>query len=172
MAYPLEFRESLLRRMIGPEQASAHELSRVTGVARQTLCRWRLEALSVNWMERNEGAANGPPRLRPEDWPAQAKLRVVLEAAALDEEELGAFLRREGVHEAQLAEWRQSALSGALQSLSGRKARGPARSTRERELERELRRKEKALAEAAALLVLRGKLQALWGEEGNDTTEK
>lgn len=156
--------------MIGPEQASAHELSRVTGVARQTLCRWRLEALSVNWMDGHKDPDKGPPRLRPEDWPAQAKLRAVLEAAALSDEELGAFLRREGLHEAQLEEWRQEAMAGALQSLSGKNSRAAARSTRERELERELRRKEKALAEAAALLVLRGKLEALSAEEGDDTT--
>ena len=93
----------------------------------------------------------------------------MLDAAALDEEELGALLRREGVHEAQLAEWRESALSGALQSLSGKTPRAAAPSKRERELERELRRKEKALAEAAALLVLRGKLEALSAEEGDDT---
>ena len=170
MAYPVEFRESLVRRMIGTEQASAHELSRVTGVARQTLCRWRVEALSVNWMSDHDDAS--PPRLRPQDWPAQAKLRAVLEAAALSDDELGAFLRREGLHEAQLEQWRQEALSGALHSLSGKRARAPARSTRERDLERELRRKEKALAEAAALLILRGKMQALWGEEGDDTTKE
>lgn len=169
MAYPVEFRESLVRRMIGPEQASAHELARATGVARQTLCRWRVEALSVNWMSDHDDAS--PPRLRPEDWPAQAKLRAVLEAAALSDEELGEFLRREGLHEVQLEEWRQEAMAGALQSLSGKRSRAAARSTRERELERELRRKEKALAEAAALLVLRGKLEALSAEEGDDTTK-
>lgn len=171
MSYPVEYREHLVRRMIGVEDCSAHQLSRDTGVPRQTLCRWRNEALRVNWMERDEDSAKRPPRLRPQDWPAQAKLRVVLEAAALEDEELGAFLRREGVHEAQLAEWRESALSGALRSLSDRQRRSEARSARERQLERELARKEKALAEAAALLVLRGKLDALLAEEGDDTQQ-
>jgi transposase-like protein len=171
MSYPVEYREAMVRRMIGPEGRSAHQLSRDTGIPRSTLCRWRREVLSVDWMERDKDPKQRPPRMRPRDWPAQEKLRVVLEAAALSDEELGALLRREGVHEAQLAEWRASALSGALESLSGNKPKAPAPSTQVRDLQRELRRKEKALAEAAALLVLRGKMQALWGEEGDDTTE-
>ena len=171
MSYPVEYREAMVRRMLGPEGASAHKLSRDTGIPRSTLCRWRREVLSVDWMERDKDPEQRPPRMRPKDWPAQQKLCVVLEAAGLSDEDLGAFLRREGLHEAQLEEWRQSALSGALLSLSGKKPKAPARSTRERELERELRRKEKALAEAAALLVLRGKLEALSAEEGDDTTQ-
>ena len=39
---------------------------------------------------------------------------------------------------------------------------------RNKELERELRRKEKALAETAALLTLRKKAAAIWGGKGED----
>jgi transposase len=43
---------------------------------------------------------------------------------------------------------------------------------RVRELEKELRRKDKALAEAAALLVLQKKVQAIWGDADDDTTKE
>ena len=175
MSYPIELREHLVRRMIGPEACSAHQLSRDTGVPRQTLCRWRQEALSVKWMKRKKSASGaaseGGPRTRPGDRPAQEKLRVVLESASLSDEELGAFLRREGVHEAQLAEWRESAFSAALESLSGKRQRTPSPSVRERNLGRQLRSTEKDLKEAKALLVLQGKLAALSEGEGNDTTK-
>ena len=171
MSYPREYRDTLVRRMIGPAGLSAHQVSRDTGIPRQTLCRWRINALRVEWMERHKDEPEaGPLKLRPQDWTAQEKLRVVLEAASLDEAELGVFLRTEGVHEAQLDEWREHALSGALTALGAKHRRKGARSARERELERELARKEKALAEAAALLILRGKLQALSEGEGDDTT--
>jgi hypothetical protein len=49
---------------------------------------------------------------RPQDWTAEEKLNAVIEAATVPEEELGAFLRRKGLHEAQLKEWRQIVLSG------------------------------------------------------------
>ena len=78
--------------------------------------------------------------------------------------ELGEFLRRSGLHEATLAEWRAAALEGlAPRKVSGKEGK------RVRELERELRRKERALAEAAALLVLQKKAQAIWGDEDENT---
>ena len=84
----------------------------------------------------------------------------------MNDSELGEFLRREGIQEEDLERWREEALGG----LGGaRKAQPPSK--RLRELERELRRKDKALAEAAALLVLAKKARALWGDEDDDTSE-
>ena len=54
---------------------------------------------------------------------------------------------------------------------SATKASGGARRAerkKTRRLEKELRRKDKALAEAAALLVLQKKAQAIWGDDGDD----
>jgi hypothetical protein len=101
---------------------------------------------------------------------------LVLEAAAVPSAELGAFLRRKGVHEAQLAEWRTQVTQGAVAAM-----RPPTRAAREaaaaeakkiRQLEREIQRKDKALAETAALLVLQKKVQAIWGDEDDDTDPK
>lgn len=97
----------------------------------------------------------------------QDKLRVVSDAARLNDSELGEFLRRAGIHEDDLARWREEALGG----LGGAR-KGQPPSKRIRELERELRRKEKALAEAAALLVLAKKARALWGDADDDTSEE
>jgi hypothetical protein len=94
---------------------------------------------------------------------------VLHEATGLAGSELGALLRREGLHEADLAEWREQADRAALAALSGTRQRS-ADQRRIRKLESELKRKEKALAEAAALLVLSKKLNALWGDEDGDTT--
>ena len=97
------------------------------------------------------------------------KVRAVLESMDLASDELGAFLRRNGLHEAQLAEWRDT----VVVALSGRGSpNGKKDGKRIRELEKELRRKDKALAEAAALLMLEKKLQALWGAGDGDTNEE
>jgi transposase-like protein len=110
---------------------------------------------------------------RPDDWSAEEKLEAVLEAKRLSSSELGEFLRRRGLHEAQLRQWQETADAGALESLRGRKTTGKSgEAKRVKELERELRRKEKALAEAAALLVLRKKAEALWGDEDASTESK
>ena len=91
----------------------------------------------------------------------------MLEASALPETQLGEFMRRQGLHEADLAAWREMAL-GALGAAPMSQSRsGDAR--RVRELEKELRRKDKALAETAALLVLQKKVRAIWGDGDDDT---
>jgi hypothetical protein len=73
--------------------------------------------------------------------------------------------------EADVVRWRQEVDAAALAALSGRRQR-TSEQKRIRSLEAELRRKERALAEAAALLVLAKKARALWGDnEDSDTNE-
>ena len=110
---------------------------------------------------------------RPQDWSADEKLEAVIHASTLTEEELGAFLREKGLHEADLVAWRKTVLTASRAALSGKRPGKGRKQTKEarriRELEKELDRKEKALAEAAALLVLKKKVQAIWGDEEGST---
>ena len=117
---------------------------------------------------------NAQESRRPQQWTAEDKLRIVLAAAQLSESQLGEFLRREGLHTAQLEEWRQVALAAAQNALAGIK-RAPKHSSdakKIRELERDLDRKNKALAEVTALLALQKKVRALWGDEDESTPPK
>jgi len=109
---------------------------------------------------------------RPQDWSAEEKLQAVIEGATLSEADLGAFLRRQGLHEAQLTQWRQLVLSGLKRAPKRPGKASTAQGRRVRELERELARKEKALAEAAALLILKKKVQQIWGDEDDNTHKK
>jgi len=154
--------------MVGPAAISANRLAQEVGIGQPTLSKWRRDA------EGRMGSVkfDSPPPSRrsprrPEDWTPEERLRAVLEASRLSEEELGAFLRREGISEAVLAEWK----AAMLEALSPqRRTTGDSRKVRE--LEKQLRRKDKALAEAAALLVLQKKVRALWGDEDDDTGPK
>ena len=93
----------------------------------------------------------------------------MMEAAALSETGLGEWLRRKGLHEEDLARLREEVRAAATGALQPQRAKGGAEQKRIKELERELKRSKAALAETAALLVLRKKAVALWGEEGDDT---
>jgi transposase len=164
--YSESFKRKMVQRMSPPHARSAGSLSRETGVPQPTLSRWFREASTLGSMSTDD---RQPPR-RPDligARTAEQKLRLVLEASRLSDDELGAFLRREGIHEADLAEWRDAMLSGLKPPPSKHTRSQEVR--RVRELEKELRRKDKALAEAAALLVLQKKVQALWGDEDDDT---
>jgi hypothetical protein len=139
-----------------------------------TLSKWLRDASSLKAVKRRgQDEKTKTEGRRPDDWSAEEKLEAVLEAKRLSESELGEFLRRRGLHEEQLRQWQEAVDTAALESLRGRKASGKSpEAKRVKELERELQRKEKALAEAAALLVLRKKLNALWGDEDASTEPK
>ena len=162
----------MVERLSGPHAPSATSLAGETGVSQATLSRWLKGAATVApKMARRD--KQKPPSTssskRPQDWPAEQKLALVLEAAAVPEAELGALLRSKGVHEAQLAEWREAATAGLRGPSKHDRKAASVEARRVRDLERELARKEKALAEAAALLVLKKKAQAIWGDADDDT---
>lgn len=172
MKYSAAFKAKMVQKMLGGR--SANSLAQEAGMHQPTLSKWLRDASSLQAVKRRERDEKAKTEgRRPEDWSAEEKLEAVLEAKRLSGSELGEFLRRRGLHEEQLRQWQETADAGALESLRGRKPAGKsAEAKRVKELERELRRKEKALAEAAALLVLRKKAEALWGDEDASTESK
>lgn len=172
--YTEGFRARMVERMTGPEAISANSLSKEVGINQPTLSRWLREAGTVADVSKKKKPKTKPkpPSAAPPSaqWSAEEKVRVVLEAAGVSDQELGGFLRREGLHEEDLARFREEVRSAAIAGLTlPKKAARGDEQKRIKDLERELKRKEAALAEAAALLVLRKKAGALWGGEGEDT---
>jgi hypothetical protein len=95
-----------------------------------------------------------------------------MEAESVEETELGSWLRRKGLKEEHLIQWREALEERATAVFAPREPRASAESRRQvKQLEKELKRKDKALAETAALLVLQGKMQALWAEEDDATRQ-
>jgi transposase len=171
-SYSDKFKDRMVRRMAGAGGRSANALSKEVGVSQATLSRWLRQAGSVSAMKEDEKQRPTPPPRRPEDWSPQEKLAAVIEAAAVAEADLGVWLRRKGLKEAHLQQWREMLAERASSVFAPRQVRGSAEDRKRlKELERELRRKDKALAETAALLVLQGKMQALWAEEDGATRQ-
>lgn len=161
--YSAAFKANMVKKLL-LGGTTATSLSARTGVAQPTLSRWLRDA-----REKGMSSSKQTPRTarRPSEWKPEEKLRMLAEADGLANDELGELLRREGLHEADLMEWRRATLA-ALGS-TGKGASDSAQGRRVRELEKELHRKDRALAEAAALLVLQKKSQELWGDEDDDT---
>jgi transposase len=166
--YSEAFKSKMVQRMVGPGAISANRLAQEIGIGQPTLSKWLRDASGTMRDVKFDSPPPSPrsPR-RPEDWSPEERLRAVMEASRLSEGQLGAYLRREGISEAVLADWK----AAMLDALGGqRRVVGDARKVRE--LEKQLRRKDKALAEAAALLVLQKKVQSIWGDEDDDTKPK
>ena len=89
--FPTALKESLIRRMTGPEKISACALARESGICQQTLSRWR-QAATLGTMSN--------AKRRPQDWKQDEILAFVAEALRVPDTELGAFLRKRGVHRA------------------------------------------------------------------------
>jgi transposase-like protein len=163
-AYSAERKEAVLRRMMAPENKAVSALARETGITEQTLYTWRRQ-----W--KNQGMPVPGDGKNPEGWASEDKFAVVLETAALNAAELAEYCRRRGLYAEQIAAWREACRSA--NANAGEQARSQREQSKEdrkriRQLEKELHRKEKALAEAAALLVLRKKAQAIWGDKEED----
>ena len=104
----------------------------------------------------------------PENWTAEQKFSAVIETAAMSEVEVSEYCRKKGLFPEQIQQWKHSCISGNQSEADKRKQQAQERKAdkkRIKELERELKRKDAALAETAALLVLRKKLNAYWGED-------
>ncbi len=108
--------------------------------------------------------------LTPDGWTSRDKFAAVLESATMSQAEIGEFCRQKGLHTSQLAAWRAACeQANDWDQAASQQLRSAKKSSdkRTKKLEREILRKDKALAEAAALLILRGKLDALY-EKGED----
>jgi transposase-like protein len=139
--------------LLPPESAPLEVVAREIGVGVDTLERWRAEALSKPARERT--------------WTAAARLEAVIATAAMDETARGAWCREHGVYPQQLQQWRQAAVQALAAPEEARASPQQTKQDRRRiqELEREVRRKDKALAETAALLVLSKKVGAIFNKD-------
>ena len=106
---------------------------------------------------------------KSDSWTPEKKLQAVNETSSLEGEELGAYLRKHGLHSEDLESWKQDFYRS--QRGPGRPRKDPELAAAQKEkksLERDMRRKDKALAEMTARIVLLKKSRLLWGadEEG------
>jgi transposase-like protein len=164
MPYSRERKESVLRKMMPPHNRSIPELSIEEGISEATLYNWRKEARSMGILMPDGDSG-------PEGWNARDKFAAVMESASLNEQETAEYCRRKGIYPQQLTEWRRAceeANDWDRKSSHRLKSEQKASRKRIKDLEKELQRKDKALAEAAALLVLQKKVQAIWGESEDE----
>ena len=140
---------------------SLPELAKQEGISLPTLYAWRRQA-------RDKGVLMPRGDDTPEGWSSADKFNAVLQTATMSQSELAEFCRTKGLYPEQVQRWKE-----ACQNANDWEQKTSAQLEKERredrnenkKLKAELRRKEKALAEAAALLVLRKKLNALFGDE-------
>ena len=151
--YSVAFKRKMVERLTGRDAISANQLAKEAGVRQHILSRWLREARNLPEVDAR--------KLSGREWTVAQKARLLGDASELTGDELLAHLDREGVTFAEFERWRLALEEG------GRASIGISRQIRK--LERELARKEKALAEAAALLVLKKTIESAFHDEDDDT---
>jgi transposase-like protein len=161
--YSNDIKETMVTKLCSPGGPSVYQLANETGISHGSLYRW---------VEKFGGNTGVGKERRPEDWSPEERLQAVFESQGLADEELGEFLRKNGLHSHHIEGWKSEALAEATEKKKpGRPRKDPELVAAEIEiktLKRELRRKEAALAEQTAIVILQKKAKELWGSDEDD----
>ena len=159
--YTKEFKDSILKRLEHPSKESVSSLSEELNISKSTIYQW----VRTN---NKKQKSNSIILKSKNNWTSEDKFHVVLETASFSEIELTEYCRRKGIYLEEIETWRKQCLNANATIRTDPKELKETLKEEQKvikELQRELRRKDKALAETAALLVLRKKAQAIWGED-------
>ena len=153
-----EFKEAIVKKLISRGNQTIAEFCSENNVAISTVSKWQSECANISEMRNKKNK---------HQYSAEKILKIISETYSLNEEELGLYLRKNGLHSAQLTEWRL----GILTSMNQPKVnlfKKDERDFKIKDLEKNLRKKDAALAEVSALLILQKKANLLWPSLAED----
>ena len=159
MAYSKELKQSIVTKMLPPNNQSLNQIQQETGIPEGTLKKWRMEL-------RDKGFAAPAGEQKTDQWSTRDKFLIVVETATLSEIEIAEYCRKKGLYVEQIKSWQDNCMQangGVAQELALSQRREKEKDKELKQVKKELQRKESALAETAALLVLRKKAEAIWG---------
>ncbi len=167
-SFKIQAVEKVLERA---DDITVKDMANVLGVGHSTLAKWIALAKKqkLEPMHTNE-VAHMKKEKRPQDWSAEEKLNMVMVCASLDDEKVSELCREQGVFPQHIKQWKQEFVGGqsAHTTVSTRSDNKRLRQEN-KALKKELNRKDKALAETAALLVLQKKVNEIWGNDEDNS---
>ena len=161
MKYSTGFKNNVLKKVLPPENRPIADVCKETGVSGQTIRNW-LKLLKNDNLNASDG------EISPEYRHPSEKMTLLLEGRSIDPEKLGEWLRKNGLHTEHLSLWEQELRDKISDKDMNDKQKYNELKKKYKILEKELLRKEKALAETAALLVLKKKADSIWGDNEDD----
>ena len=162
MVYPIKMKEAVIKKVQMGGKLH-YEIASEAGIGRSTLTYW----LKNHKKDGNKNLTG--KEKRPQDWTVEQRLNALMETGAMPEGERASWCRKRGVFSHHLEQWKKDILSLTSQNNAALKLKGTAQLKKENAaLKKELNRKEKALAETAALLVLKKKADFIWGDPKDD----
>lgn len=160
-SYSPELKEQMVRKMMPPSNQSVANISRETGISAPSLYAWKKQF-------RDRGFVVPLKSTQPDRWDNKTKLAALIHTALMNEAERSTYCREHGLYVEQLDAWKMAFESSEATDGPTERAELARERKKNRELAKELHRKERALAEAAALLTLSKKARAIWGTDADD----
>ena len=156
------FKKAAVQKFHSRGSRTVLAVAREIGVSGPLLYAWARQYATSSGMKKEDR--------RPQDWSAAEKLQAVIDFEKLELEKQGEFLRREGLHSEHIEGWKKSMQSGLESGAGAPVSRAELNELKaeNKELKRDLHRKNGALAETTALLVLKKKADLLWGTGENE----
>lgn len=162
--YTDEFKASVLKRLEKPTTETVSSLASELNISKSTIYQWVrtnnkiAKSKNINLKSKNK-------------WNSEDKFHIVIETISMTEHELAEYCRKKGLYIAEIKLWKEQCLSANTdvnEDPAELKETLKEEQKKNKLLEKDLLRKEKALAETAALLVLRKKVNAIWGDPEDD----
>jgi hypothetical protein len=148
----------LVKKLLNRGNQTIGQFSHENNLARSTVSSWQAECANISEMKNKKNKSK---------FSAEKILKIVSETYSLNEEELGIYLRKNGLHSNQLTAWRSSILTSMNQPKVNL-SKKDERDLKIKNLEKNLRKKDAALAEVSALLILQKKANLLWPSPEED----
>ncbi len=171
VSYPKEIKEQMIAKLLSSNGPSVIQLSKESGISESALYKWLKLYKNNVYLQGNTNMAddqNSKP-IRPQNWSAEAKLNAIIATAPMTKEEVGTYCRSNGIYLHHLDEWKNKIIAGLKPSVSKEKLVNKKLTAENKALKSDLNRKDKALAETSALLVLKKKADLIWGVQKDDT---
>lgn len=160
----IETKEAIVQQALNRDSKTLEQISRENNIGYSTLQKWIKRVQSGQSLGRRNTRKRGMNQPSPE-----ARFKHILATHGLDEVSLGKYCREHGLYSHQLTTWQESFMSTSANNINHTQ-QSELKKLREanKQLQKELRRKEKALAEASALLIMKKKADLIWGVDEAD----
>src|SRR5512135_15398 len=158
--YSEDFKKSIVRKILLPDSPGISQISEETGISQPTHYSW-IRKLRGD-VEMNQEGTN------PGDRSILEKQELLLEASSIAQEEMGAWLRERGIHEEHLKLWKDEIRQMLKHNKNTERKELSDLKKKNKALEKEIQRKDRALAEMITLMALKKKLEGVWFEPDED----
>lgn len=156
-SYSADFKQSVVQKISTPGGPSVAQMAKNLGVHYTSIYGWFKDHANTSSMKKSK------------EWTPESKLEAIIKTATMSDNELGEFLRTNGLHSTELDQWKQDFYRS--QKSAGRPRTDPELvelRAKEKELSKDLKRKDRALAEMSARVILLKKSRLIFGETEED----